>query len=305
MNKKLLITGVVLIALIVIVVINKQGSIQNDSSDKLQVSTSFYPLYYFATQIGGDKAQVYNITPAGAEPHDYEPTIEDMIRLEKSKIIFLNGGKLESWGEKIKENLAGKNISIAAIGEKFMDLHIEDNGEILTDPHIWLSPKHAKEEVGLMLQNFLQVDPLNKDYYQTRAQELKEKLDKLDTSFELGLKNCQKKDFVTSHAAFGYLAQAYQLNQVAISGLSPDNEPSAQALIEVARFAKEHNVQYIFFESLVSSRLAETLANEVGAKTLVLNPLEGLTEEEQRAGKNYITEMEHNLINLQIALACS
>ncbi len=134
---------------------------------------------------------------------------------------------------------------------------------------------------------------------------LNQKLDQLDKTYAEGLKTCKQKDIITSHAAFGYLATRYGLNQVAISGISPDEEPSSQQLAEVAKFAKENDVKYIFFESLVSPKLSETIAHEIGAKTLVLDPLEGISDDDIKQGKNYFTVMENNLKNLQKALQCS
>lgn len=126
----------------------------------------------------------------------------------------------------------------------------------------------------------------------------------LDKDYRSGLSKCNKKDIITSHAAFGYLAKEYGFNQLAIAGLSPDEEPTLQTLKNISDFAKKNNVQYIFFESLVSPKLSETIANEVGAKTLVLNPLEGLSIQDIAEGKNYFTEMRSNLNQLKIALQC-
>jgi zinc transport system substrate-binding protein len=148
------------------------------------------------------------------------------------------------------------------------------------------------------------LDPANERRAQERTDRLKMRLDELDREFQNGLTACRQKNFVTAHTAFGYLASAYGLTQIGISGLSPEAEPTPQELAEVARFAQANNVKYIFFETLTSPRLAETIAREVGAATLVLNPLEGLADEEEKAGKNYFTEMRQNLYNLKIALQC-
>lgn len=273
-------------------------------SNKIQVSASFYPLYFFSQQIGGDKANVVNITPAGAEPHDYEPTAKDIARIETSRMLVLNGGGLEAWGNDIGQNLNGKNIVIVVAGEGLTNQQVMEEGENMTDPHIWLSPLLAKEIVDKITNGFVQLDPANKDYYQSNADVLKIKLDDLDKEYKQGLSNCVEKNIITSHSAFGYLATTYGLNQVSITGLSPDAEPSPQQLTDVVKFAKANNVKYIFFESLVSPKLSNTIATEIGAKTLVLNPLEGLTNEEASQGKSYFTEMQSNLANLQTALQC-
>ncbi len=273
-------------------------------SSKLQVAASFYPLYYFSQQIGGEKANVINITPAGAEPHDYEPTAHDIAQIEHSKLLILNGGGLEAWGDNIKQNLNSQDTAVVTVGEGLTTRQVTDTGENSTDPHIWLSPPLAEEIVDKITQGFLQVDPANKEYYLTNAAMLKSELAKLDKEYRQGLNKCLEKNIITSHAAFGYLAASYGLHQVSIAGLSPDAEPSPQQLANIVKFVEANDIKYIFFESLVSPRLSDTIAHEVGAKTLVLNPIEGLSNEEASKGKNYFTEMQNNLANLKTALQC-
>lgn len=292
---------ILVVASILIFLIAKQinfvSNTHSITSNKPVVTTSFYPLYFFTSQIAGDKANVYNITPAGAEPHDYEPSTQDMAHIEDSQLLVLNGANLESWADKIKQNLSDKQTLVIAVGEVA-------NSQTPNDPHTWLDPVLAKNEVELILKGLKQIDPANTDFYQTNAQNLLVKLNNLDASFRQGLSSCVKKDIVTSHSAFAYLANEYHFNQISIAGLSPDAEPSVQKIIEVSDFAKTNQVKYIFFESLVSPKLSQTIATETGAQTLVLNPIEGLTDQEIQSGKNYFTEMESNLTNLKLALSC-
>jgi len=304
MNKKYLI-GFILIVLIVfsILIIENQRPAP-EQSGKLKVAASFYPLYFFAQQIGGDKAEIINITPAGAEPHDYEPTAQDMTQIENSRLLILNGGGLEAWGDNIKQNLNPQKTVVVTVGDGLTNQQVTEDGKTITDPHIWQSPFLAEQIAGRIANGFMQIDPENKNYYQANADSLKNKLSNLDKEYGQGLSNCQNKNIITSHAAFGYLATAYGLNQVPISGLSPDAEPSPQQLADIVKFAKANDVKYIFFESLTSPKLSQTIATEIGAKTLVLNPIEGLTEEQLAQGDNYFTEMENNLNNLQTALQC-
>lgn len=274
------------------------------ASTKPLVTTSFYPLYFFTSQIATDIVDIYNITPAGAEPHDYEPTSQDIVRIETSKLLILNGGKLEPWADKIKGDLQEKNTVILTVGNDLANQQIQEDGEAVQDPHIWLSPKIAKEVAKIITQGLVGIDQANTFAYQMNLQSLEKKLDDLDTQYRNGLANCQTRNIITSHAAFGYLAHEYNLNQVAISGLSPDAEPSAKQLAEVADFARKNKIKYIFFESLVSPKLSQTIAQEIGAETLVLNPIEGLSDDQISDGKNYFTEMQTNLANLRIALQC-
>jgi len=305
MNKKYitgLILGIACIGLLTLIIKHKNSVLV--SSDKIQVTASFYPLYYFASQIGGDKINVTNVTPAGAEPHDYEPTPIDVATIENSKLLILQGTGLEAWGDDIKKNLDPNHTIVVTVGQELMTQKVVEDGATITDPHTWLSPPLASVMADKILAGFITVDPTNTTYYQANEAKLKNDLATLDTEYKNALVNCASKDIVTSHAAFGYLSTTYGLHQVPISGLSPDAEPSPKQLADVADFVKKNKVQYIFFESLVSPKLSETIARETGTKTMVLDPIEGITQEDLAKGDNYFTVMRRNLKNLETVLQC-
>lgn len=304
MAKKIIILLIILMAAGFVVLTFSSGHFPS-SSGKLQISASVYPVAYFAQEIGGVHAEVFTITPAGAEPHDYEPSSRDIAKITDSSILFLNGSGLEAWANNVAKNLDSQNTVVVTVGGWFGTQEINEKGHAVLDPHFWLSPTLAKAMVNKMVIVFEQKDPANAAYYAANAVALKTHLDQLNGEFAAGLSHCAQKDIITSHAAFGYLASSYGLTQVPIAGLSPDTEPSSKQIAEVADFAKKNNIKYIFFESLVSPKLSQTIASEVGARTLVLNPLEGLTPKDIAAGKNYFTEMRNNLSNLQIALQCN
>ncbi len=300
MNRKYVINGlvgIIFVAILAYVVVNFKGKSTAAPDGKISVVTSFYPLYFFASEIGGSYAQVKNITPAGAEPHDYEPTARDMALIQDSRLLILNGAGFEAWGENVTKNIDSSKTLLVRAGEGLTNQ--------VNDPHVWLSPPVARQMVDAITSAFTKVDPVHAATYMANSESLKEKLAKLDEEYRNSLSNCEQKGIVTSHSAFGYLASAYGFEQISIAGLSPDEEPSAKKLAEVAEFAKVTNVKYIFFESLLSPRFSDTIASEVGAKTLVLNPLEGISEDDLAAGKNYLTEMQVNLDNLKIALECT
>jgi zinc transport system substrate-binding protein len=279
-----------------------QTSVSDLPSNKLQVAASFYPLSYFASEVGKDQVEVKNLTPAGAEPHDYEPNAQDITQLEKTDLLLVNGLGFEPWLDKVQSDLEAKGIQVVAVAEGLASLESEDG--TVPDPHIWLDPVLAQQEVLKIAQAMSQVDPTNQTVYEANSQQLVAKLKALDQDFRQGLAQCQQKNILTSHQAFGYLASRYGLTQVSLTGLSPDQEPTPAELGQVAQFAKANQVKYIFFETLVSPRLAETLAREVGAQTIVFNPLEGLTSEDQAAGLDYFSVQRDNLSHLRTALEC-
>ncbi len=309
-NNKLLffILGIIFIGVLSFLLnigIFKRSQTSQVDTDKPQVSTSFYPLYYFASEIAKDRANITNIIPAGSEPHNYEPTARQIAQVEESDLFIYNGASFDPWGDKQKDNLKNKQTLILEMTKDLATLDYQDDeGEKVRDPHIWLSPILARKEAEIIKDALIAIDPQNSTIYEANMSILGKRFEELDQKFRDGLTNCSSKTFITSHAAFGYLAQEYGLTQVAISGLSPDQEPSSQQLAQVSQFAKENNVKYIFFETLVSPKLSETIAQEIGAQTLVLDPIEGISDEESKQGKNYFTVMEGNLKNLQTALQC-
>lgn len=288
--------------LVIIAVFIFQNS-NSSNSNKNLIVTSFYPLYFFTSSIVGDRFELYNVTPAGVEPHDYDLTAGDRTKIEKSKLVIINGGRFELWGEDLilMSELKSKIVNSS---EGLISENILEDGIKGPDPHVWLSPRLAKKQAEKIYLAISQIDPQNNDYYKNNYDELSRKFDELDVDFKEGLNNCKQRNLVTSHIAFNYLAKDYNLKQVSISGVSPDEEPSAADLAWVAEFARRNGVKYIFFESLVSPRFSETIAREIGAQTLVLNPLEGLTGEELKRGDDYFSKMRENLNNLKIALEC-
>ncbi|ANS74433.1 zinc ABC transporter substrate-binding protein [Paenibacillus yonginensis] len=284
---------------------------------KLKIETSFYPMYEFTRHVAGDLAEVHNLVPAGAEPHDWEPTPKDIAEITDADVLVYNGAGMEGWIDQVTSSATGGHLNLieASKGLDIMDGFVEeeegesgeeeagqDQDHSGLDPHVWLSPALAIKEVQNIEQGLSQADPADADTFKANADAYIAELQTLDQQFKDSLKDPKRTDFITQHAAFGYLAREYGLTQVPIAGLSPDQEPSAAKMAEIVQFAKEHQVKTIFFETLVSSNVAETIAKEIGAKSDVLNPLEGLTDEELAQNQNYISVMKQNLTALQKAL---
>ncbi len=272
----------------------------------INVVASFYPLAHFAAQVGGDRVAVTNVTPAGAEPHDYEPTSQQVASFYGANLFVFNGG-VENWAVRLQPSLAQKGVRTLEMDTLIGTLLPPGDPEEKDapfDPHFWLDPVLAQAQVEAIRAMLSTIDPAHADAYRANADAYIAKLQQLDQEYKTGLQSCQLHVAVTSHAAFAYLGKRYGFTQLPITGLSPDEEPSAGKLAEIAAQAKAQGIKYIFFETLVNPQLAETIAREIGAKTLVFNPLEGLTDQQIAAGENYLTVMRENLANLRIALQC-
>ncbi|MCR4430196.1 MAG: metal ABC transporter substrate-binding protein [Tepidanaerobacteraceae bacterium] len=271
----------------------KNAAPEENASYQLKIYTTFYPLYDFTKKIVGDMADVENMIPAGVEPHDFEPSPRQMAALYSAKVFIFLGEPMDTWAKKAESQLAAKGVRVVEAGKGL----IRDN-----DPHVWLDPVMAKEMSRRICKAVEDVDAKNKSYYEKNMLLLGKKFDELDERYKEGLSAVSRKDIVTSHSTLGYLSKRYGLNQISITGLSPQEEPSPRKMAELAQICREKGIKYIFFETLASPKLSETLAREVGAQTLVFNPVEGLTEEEIKAGEDYFSIMEKNLENLKEAL---
>ena len=277
------------------------------AASKLNVKVSFYPMYEFTEKVAGEFADVEALIPASIEPHDWEPTAQDMARISQADLLIYNGAGMEGWVEQVKDSTSNsKLITVeASKGLDLLESSDEEEGDHEhggLDPHVWLDPALAIEEVRTIEAALSGVAPEHAAAFKANADIYVAKLEQLDQEFKISLTDAKRKDFITQHAAFGYLANEYGLVQVPIAGLSPDLEPSASRMSEIVEFAKAHQVKTIFFETLVSSSVADTIAKEICAKAAVLNPIEGLTEEDKRNNLDYIGIMRQNLGALTTAL---
>lgn len=306
----------------------KNGSSGTIVEGKVNVITSFYPIYEFAKAIGGEEANVINLLPTGVEPHDWTPRSQDILNASKAQLFLYNGAGLEGWVPNFLKGLGAdakvKTVEVShgidlieAEGddghghghgeeegheEEAHADHAEETAAHHVDPHTWVSPKSAIIMAENIKNSYIEVDSEHQAAYEARYQELRSQLQALDAKFTEQLSSLPKKEIVVSHQAFGYLCRDYGLTQHAIMGLSPEAEPRAQDLVALSKLVKEKGIRYVFFEELVSDKLAKTLASEAGVDTLVLNPVEGLTKAQAQAGDNYFTLMEKNLQNLIQAL---
>jgi zinc transport system substrate-binding protein len=262
------------------------GDNGSPSGGREAVVAGFYPLAFAAREIGGGSVDVENLTPPGAEPHDLEPTPEDVEDIESADLVLLLGQGFQPSLERAAENADGEVIEL--LDTPGLDVRPGD-------PHVWLDPRRFArigDAIGRALGN------------EQAARSLAGRLEALDREYRAGLADCKGDDIVTSHEAFGYLADRYDLREVAISGISPEAEPTPRDLQHVIDVMNDTGASTVFTEPLVSPRLADTVAAETGGTTAVLDPLEGLTPEEESAGEDYFTVMRHNLATLEDGLGC-
>jgi zinc transport system substrate-binding protein len=284
---------IVLILIIVGLTAGCGGSRQIAAKKERRVVAAFYPLAFAAERIGGPHIVVENLTPPGAEPHDLELAPKAVARIETAGVVlYLSHGFQPAVSDAVKR-AQGTKVDVLA----GLPLHASVGGEkgLSADPHVWLDPMlfaRVVARIGAVLHDA------------KRAASLQADLHRLDRAYRRGLARCARKDIVTSHAAFAYLAQRYGLTQVAITGLAPESEPSPQQLANVVRIVRQTHTTTVFFERLVSPRLADTVARETGARTAVLDPIEGLTPAEQSRGETYLSLMRENLTALRKALGC-
>ncbi len=261
------------------------------AASKQSVVAAFYPVAYAAQRVGGDRVDVTNLTPAGAEPHDLELSPDQIDEILDADLVVDLGQGFQPAVEKAAEQRDGPTVPLLRPGTK--------------DPHIWLDPVRMEGIVRTVQRGLTCVDPKGRAVYARNAQRFLTELAALNTRYANGLATCTRKVVVTGHEAFGYLAARYGLRQEGVAGLSPDAEPDAKRLGQLTDLVKRLGVTVVFTEALVSPRIADTLAREAGVKTETLNPLEGLTDAQLRGGANYVTVMDDNLVKLRGALGCS
>ncbi len=268
---------------------------ETNDLNKLQAISSFYPLYEFSQQVGQDKVDVQLLVPEGVEPHDWEPTIQDVQQMQKSDLIIVNGFGFENWVESLEE-MNYQGIVVDTSKEIIKNDHDKNSILLNKDPHIWLNPILAKAQVQSIADAFSKSDPKNQKFYQKNAQSYMIELDGLDSKIRNDLSTCSQ-DFIAFHDAFSYFAYEYDLHQhTIISSNDPHGEPTAKTLENIINTARELEIKIIFTEDTIDPRVSNVIANEISGKTLVLSPLE-ISDD-----GNYISRMKENLDNLKEAL---
>ena len=306
------------------------GQTPQENQGKLQVVTTVYPVYDVVKKVAGDQADVTLLVPPGAEPHDWEPTASDLKKIGQAKVFFYNGAGLEPTDQILKKEIT-RDATVVELSQGLdllklqddddhdhdhdhdADHHDEDHHDEDhhaeghhhhhhggVDPHVWLDPQNVMKEAAVVADALAKADPTHADAYRANAKKYQDELAALDKDMDAALSSLANKNLVVSHEAFGYLAARYGLTQIGIMGVDADAEPTPDRMAQLVEFIREHDVRTIYSEELVNPRLAEAIAAETGAVVRVLNPIEGLTAAQEKAGYDYIKLQRENLATLTV-----
>jgi zinc transport system substrate-binding protein len=281
------------------------GSAQQEADGTLRVAAAFYPYAFLVERIGGADVELTTLTQPGTEPHDVELTPRQVAALGDSDLVVYAEGFQPALDDAIAQQARDTSFDVHTATELTQGYVPLEDGELEpeeegADPHVWLDPTRYAAIATALAERLGELDPSKEQAFAERARQLTTELTTLDEELRAGLSTCARREIVTSHNAFGYLAARYDLQQIAVTGLTPEEEPTPRRLADVARLAKQRGVTTVFFEELVSPRTAESLAREVGAKAVVLSPLEGAPE-----SGDYLSAMRTNLQTLRTALGCT
>lgn len=268
---------------------------------KIKAITSLFPLQEFAQEVGGKQADVDLLLPPGAEPHTWEPKPSEVLKIVQADIFIYIGAAMEPWAEKVAKAASGKKLYLLDL---MRNLSLSEKAQKL-DPHIWLDFTLDLKIIDLIAGALSKIAPPHAPFFQRNAHAYQEKLQELDRKYQKVLATCRQRSLILGgHAAFGYLAQRYGLQQIALSGINPNAEPTPKRMAEVIAITKREKAKFIFAEEMVNPRLAKALAKEAGVQILLLNPGGNLTKKQRAAKVTFLDLMERNLANLKKGLAC-
>ncbi len=294
-----------------------------DDSGKMRVVATFYPLFYFASEIGGERARVESLIPFNSEPHSWEPSPGGIVTVDSSRVFIYNGAGLEPWVEDLLGALRNRGSLVVVDASEGLNLSTEfapderggeserggggaGHDHTGVDPHVWLDPLLAAQQVERILVGFVEADPAGEAYYSARAEGLRSRLLALHAEFEGGLRNRTKSVIVTTHEGFGHLARRYNFTAEAVLGLSPDEQPSATQIARVAEIVRQNDLSVVYGEPVYDDQYIRTVAAEVSRQTgreirvLILDGIHGRAG--PHAEMDYFEIMRENLRALREGL---
>jgi len=288
----------------------------NVDNDKLTVYTTVFPVYDFVRNIGQDKVNLNYIIPPGVEPHDYEITPKVLKDIQNADLLIKNGLGIDNFVDKIESEsdlkivTASEGITPLTYSEEEEHDHDHDHEEEISDehnhgeydPHVWLDIDLAIKECTNIKDALIESDEENKEYYEENYNNYIKELENLNTKYNKELKNITKNDIIVSHDAYGYLCDKYDINQISITGISANQEPSLSKISEISNYVKDNNIKYILFDGLVNPKVSQTIANEANIDTAILYSIDGLTKKDFDNNASYVSLMEKNLETLKLVL---
>lgn len=283
---------------------NENKKLENEITDKVKVYATIYPIYDFAKNIGKDKIDLNYVVPPSGEPHDYEISAKILKDIQNADLLITNGLGIDGFADNIKSQNDNLNIIVASDGVKkikYNESH-ENHEHSQYDPHVWLSIENATKECENIKNALIKVDEENKEFYEANFREYSNKLNEIHNEYKKELTNLKNNTILVSHDAYGYLCEEYELNQVSVTGVNPNQEPSMNKIAEISNFAKEKGIKYILFDGLVNPRVSQTIADEAGINTLTLYSIDGINKKDFEDNQNYVSLMEKNLETLKTVL---
>lgn len=266
------------------------------------VSTTIYPLYSIVKEVGREKVKLHNIIPFGVESHEFDPSPKDIAKLLKSDLFITSSEAMELWSYKVVKSLKIQNKTFDM--SKYVKLRNMGYEHSAIDPHYWVSINNYLLMTKAITKILIEKDSANRDYYTENSNDFLAKITSLRDKYDVSMKTCTNKKILVNHDAFGYFADDYGVKQYSISGITPEDQPSAKKISELISLVKKENINTVFFEKFASPKIAQTIANEAKVKIDILRPAENITEEENRLGYGYLQIMEENLEKLKFAMSC-
>lgn len=282
----------------------RSSSSANGQGKELKVLATFYPLYDFAKNVGGDKISLAILVPETVDVHDFDPTPSSILQVADADLLICNGAGLEPWVPQVASAANNPNLVVvdASQGISLLPVPPQFQRENRTvDPHIWLDPVLAKQQVDNILQGLIKADPADQQYFIANAQSYQAKLDYLNSQIANATANVKTRYFVTFHEAFEYFAKEYNLTQIPIAGPF-EEEPTTSDIQKVIDAIHQYHLRYVGYESLENPAVSQAVSSETNATLILMNPIEGLTEQDQISGKTYLILMQENLSNIVLAL---
>ncbi|WP_277630946.1 metal ABC transporter substrate-binding protein [Atopococcus tabaci] len=285
----------------------------NADTDSLSVVTTFYPMYEFTQQVAGEAADVSMLIPSGTDSHGFEPSAKDVAQISEADVFVYSSPEMETWVTDILNVIESEDVVVVEASEAIELLenetehdhehaHGEEGHTHAVDPHVWLDPIYAQQQVEAIRDGLIEADPDNQTLYTEQAAHFNSELDTLHQDFTQAFEGAENRVFVTQHAAFGYLANRYGLIQEPIGGYSTETEPDPARLAGISSFIQENNLPVVYYNQSESSAIAETVAEETGIETAQLHSIEGVSDVEQADGATYLTLMRRNLEALKLSI---